>query len=288
MISKEEIAKGLHPLEKSRHTVAIATCFILLVATLGSILLLILVASLIRWIALRISEAKLCSNGIIVSEINFRDIYRIAEDVKIDLDYKERISIFIANDGDVNASTARFFKSKYIVLTSGLVESMSGAHNEIQLKWIIARFIGDFKARRVRSEWVKVFIDKVRETQLFNFFILPYDRKLVYSGDNIGLIVCKNLNEVMKAFDKLLIGKELSTRLNYRGVLEQSINVEGSFFSKVSKLLSTHPHMISRYLNLLAFARKQFPEQFEQYVEQFDTTTASSIGSMLPKYYLRT
>lgn len=290
---KKKLAEAKHPQEDSRFRVAIIVSsmtlllFILLaVLTFGIILLVLLLFSAVKWLALKVSETNLIANAIMVSEDNFPEVKAIVDDLKVKIGYDKKIPVFIVNEGDVNAGVAKFFGTKYIILNSGLVEGMRGNEQETQLRWIIGRFIGSFKAKHYRLEWMRIIVEGIEQVMFLNFFILPYERKLKYTGDNIGLLVCSNLTEVMIAFDKLLVGNKLAKDVSYKGLLGQSAKTEGSFFSLLARLFSSHPHMMSRYLNLLAYARKYFPDEFDRYVEQYDTRTASVIGSLLPKHYL--
>jgi Zn-dependent protease with chaperone function len=153
-----------------------------------------------------------------------------------------------------------------------------------QMRWIIGRFIGALKAKKFRLDFLSLIIDSIEKIKIFNFFILPYERALQYTGDNIGLLICGDVEQAFIAFDKLLVGNILANRVNFEGILDQGRSIDGNFFAFLARIGSTHPPMVKRYLNLLSYARKHNPSQFRSYIEKHGDSTKLELGHFLPNY----
>ncbi|MBK9013907.1 MAG: M48 family metallopeptidase [Saprospiraceae bacterium] len=252
----------------------------------GLLLLYILAIVFLIWFGLSIVKARLVANALKVSVKNFPEIKQIVDEVKLVLDYRRNVDVYIVEEGSVNAMLARFFGTRFIILNSELVSDMLEGQNIIQLKWIIGRFIGAMKTKQIRLDILTSFIENLEQLHLLNIFLLPYTRATQYSGDNIGLAVCQDLNQVMMAFDKFLVGNDLARRVNFEGVLEQGKAIEGNFFTVLARIFSPFPHTVSRYLNLLAFAKWRYPEQFYAYIRKQNLEICTDVGVALPHSYL--
>jgi len=290
-IQQDELQLLLHPTEHSRFMlallVAIPVAIVAIVLVFVSFGLLLVYVGLITfsvWFGLSIAKASLMANSVRVSAKNFPAIHEVTTEVKYTLDYDEPIDIYIIEEGSVNAFLAKFFQTKFIILNSELVKDMLDNGKIVQMKWIIARFVGALKAKHFRLNLLRIVIDSIEKIKIFNLFILPYERATQYSGDQIGLAVCNDLNQAMTAFDKFMVGNDLADRVEFQGLIEQALDVRDSFFAMLARLFSTHPHMVSRYLNLLAFARWRYPRMFDEYIARFDGATSSSINAILPNY----
>lgn len=291
-ITPSEFHQARHPKEESRANLAILVgmlAFILLAYAVyesyGAILTYIVFAVFGIWFGLSVAKANLIGNSVRVSKHNFPEIYQVYEEVKDVLSYQQDVPIYIIEDGSVNAIIAKFFGTKFIVLNSALVEDMADEKVNInQIRWIIGRFIGALRAKHFQVDFIRVMIDLVESAKVFNLFILPYQRALQYTGDNIGLLVCENVEDAFVAYNKFMVGNALSDRVSFEGIVDQGRDLNDSFFAIIARLVSAHPHQVHRYLNLLAYARKTFPEQFETLISKYTAETALDIGSVLPKY----
>ena len=290
-ITNEEFSRTVHPKENSRYIFALIITIpviivgvVLTFSTFGLALIFIGFIILSTWFILNILQASLIANSVRVSEYNFPEILQIYSEVKNALSYDKEIPIYVVQDGDINAFLSIFFRTKFIILNSVLIEGINKEEDYVQIKWIIARFIGAFRAKHFRMNIFKIMIDSIEKIKIFNFFILPYERAIIYTGDNIGLLLCEDLEQVMIAFDKFMVGNQLCQKINMNGIFEQSKDVENSFFALLARLSSTHPHLTSRYLNLLSFAKKEFPDQYESYVKKYDVYSKMNIDSMLTPY----
>lgn len=286
----DSIKKAEHPNLNPRFTLALIVCIpvaliglILTFATFGLILIYIGLLIFFAWFGLSIAKASLIANSVRVSNKNFPEIFEIYNDVKESLDYNKEIPIYIIEEGTVNALIAKFFRTRFIVLNSELVVGMQGK-NKLQMKWIIGRFIGALKAKYFKTDFLRILIDSIEKIKIFNFFILPYERAAQYTGDNIGLLVCEDVEQVFYAFDKFLVGNDLAKQIQFEGLIDQAQDIKNNFFALLARLGSSHPHQVDRYLNLIAFARKSYPEQFEVFIEKYNKTQLVDMASLLPYY----
>jgi len=221
-----------------------------------------------------------------VSDENFPEIQQILEDVKRILGYDKDIEVFIVEEGSVNAALAKFFRTRFIVLNSELVRGMLERGKIVQMKWVIARFVGALQAKHYRLDLLRILVDNIEKLQVLNLFLLPYERATQYSGDQIALAVCGDLEQSMIAFEKLLVGNDLSNRVGIRGILEQAAELRGDIFAFIARLGSSHPHMVSRCLNLLSFARSRYPQMFAQYLADHPELVDANLDRLLPAYDL--
>jgi len=284
-ITKQQFLKAIYPKENNRFAIAMIVgipvaliSIIYVLATFGLILILVLFV----WFAMMIAKMNLIGNSVKVSKNNFPEIHSIYQEVKSQLSYDKEISIYIVEEGTVNALLAKFFKTKFIVLNSELVKGMVDYN---QMKWIIARFIGALKAKHFKTTILRLIFENVENLKIFNFFVLPYERATQYTGDNIGLLATNNVEQSINAFNRFMVGNGLSDKINFEGIIEQGIELHSkSFFSFLARAFSSHPHLIDRYLNLLAYAKKEFPSQFNEYMKNYNSETIRKINLLIPNY----
>ena len=269
-ISPEELKSLLHPSEDSRFYLALAIVIPLglamlwLSVTLVFIIVYIVFIIGIVWLTLQVAKAHLMANAVKVSDKNFPEINNVLNEVLYTLDYDKAVDVYIVEEGTVNAFLYKFFETKFIVLNSELVEDMLAHDSLLQAKWVIARFVGGLKAKHYRLTLLRILIDSIEKIKIFNLFLLPYERAVNYSGDQIGLAVCGDLNQSMTAFQKFMVGNVLSKRVNFHGIQEQ--REEKNFFTVMARLSSSHPHVIDRFYNLLSFAKNKYPEMYSGYM----------------------
>lgn len=272
-ITAEEFKSLLHPTEDSRFDLAL----FIVIPVIGLGLLFLLKTAMFAfifigaiaisvWFGMRLLKASLTANAVKVSPSNFSEIHKILEEVQYVLDYHKDVRIYIVEEGTVNAFLAKFFKTELIILNSELVEDMIQPEKLLQAKWVIARFVGSLKAKHTRLFFVRVIIDSLEKLQIFNLFLLPYERAIQYSGDQIGLAVCKDLDQSLVAFYKFMVGNQLSHRVNPAGIAEQEREMD--IFTSIARLFSTHPHVVDRFANLITFAERRYPNMHSAYMRK--------------------
>jgi hypothetical protein len=64
---------------------------------------------------------------------------------------------------------------------------------------------------------------------------------------------------------KLLVGRQLGYSINPEGIIDQQRQIKGTFFGFLARIWQGFPHTISRYVDLLVFAKAFFPAQFGRF-----------------------
>jgi Zn-dependent protease with chaperone function len=271
-ISAEELSRLKHSTETTSFNLAMLVVITILgigllwlVLSFGGILLLLGVIVGSVWLSLQLAKAHLISNNLRVSKKNFPEIYAMLQEVTYVLDYHEKVDIYIVEDGAVNAFLAKFFDTKFIILNSELVKDMLKDDSKLQLKWVIARFVGGLKAKHDKVILARVIIDSIEKLKIFNLLLLPYERAIHYSADQIGLAVCGDLEQSLIAFQKFMVGNDLARMVGYEGILEQKNDM--GFFAAWIRLFSSHPHTVDRYVNLLNFAQANYQDMYNTYYQ---------------------
>lgn len=292
-LARQDILPLLHPTETSRFIIALVACvpavIVALLAVVGTFGVVVLTIALIVfsvWLVLQILKAQLIANSIRVSEENFPDINGMLVEAKETLGYPKPVEVFVVNAGEMNATLFKLFATKFIVLNSELVEDMREPETRSQIMWIISRFIGALVAKHARLDVLRILVNSVESIKLFNLFLLPYERATQYSGDQIGLAACGDLDNAVATLNKMLAGNKLSQEVQVSGLVRQMAEMQSSFFGWISQLLSATPHTLNRYLNLLAFARAILPDLYEDFMRRLPASEIKAIEALLPHYHL--
>jgi hypothetical protein len=257
-----------HPLQRRRFVLALIFSLLLfpLIAVgliFGTIVLIVPLLGVFLWIGGRVGFARYLGNSILASNLNYPRVYLIGEQLKTRMSYKKTVNIFVYEQGNFNASLAKFFfYRRAVFLNSELLES--GVTDD-ELRWLIGRFIGYLRARRRAGFWGWT-IRTAQKLGIFNIFLLPYERALVYTGDRLALAVVNgDISCATSAMQKLLVGRQLGYSVNPEGIVDQQRLVKGSVFAFLARILSGFPHMTSRYVDLIVFAKSYYPAQYVRF-----------------------
>ena len=256
-----------HPLYRRRFHLALVFAIILfpLIAValvVGTIVLIVPLIALVLWIGSRVLFARLLGNSILVSEVNYPRVNALAGELKTKMDYQKPIYVFVYEQGNFNASMRYLFFRRAIFLNSELLET--GVSDE-EMRWIIGRFIGYLRARR-QTGLLGAIIRAAQHLGVFNIFLLPYERAMVYTGDRLALAaIGGDITSAVSALQKLLVGRQLGYSVNPEGLIDQQRRVKGSFFAFLARLTSAFPHMTARYVDLIVFAKAYFPAQYAKF-----------------------
>lgn len=267
-ITNEAFLALKHPLQRRRFALALFFALILfpligaaLVA--GTVVLVVPLFAFLLWLSGRVLFAYFVGNSILVSELNYPRIHGIGEELRTIIGYKKTVSIFVYEQGNFNAFLLKFFfYRRAVFLNSELLEA--GVTDD-ELRWVIGRFIGYLRARRQAGFWGWT-IRAAEHLVIFNLFLLPYERALVYSGDRIAMAVINgDISSAVSAMQKLLVGRQLGYSVNPSGLVDQHRLVKGSFFAFLARMWQVFPHMTARYVDLIDFAKQRYPEQFARF-----------------------
>lgn len=293
IFNQKEFEDLKHPKEDGYFVLALITAsivtvlvFIFTIQTFGGLLLLIGLGVLISWIVMEINHIRFVGNAIRVSPKSFPKVYTIYKALHTEMQMKKEVPIYIVQDGEVNGFISKFFRRRFILFNSELVAGMDNEKFEMaEIEWVIARFLGAIKAKHFRFTLFFYLIDEAEWAYIFNFLLYPYERTIQLTGDNIGLLANKNLEASLSALNRLMIGNDLSQDLRIEGVLHQAKRLQKhAFFAFIAKLYSPYPYGIRRYLNLLGFAKKEFPDQYRNYVAKLDPEYRRALDGLIVVY----
>jgi nitrate reductase NapE component len=257
-----------HPLQRRRFVLALIFALLLfpLIAVgliFGTIVLIVPLGGVLLWIGGRVLFARFLGNSILASNLNYPRIYVIGEELKTRIGYKKTVNIFVYEQGNFNAFLMKFFfYRRAVFLNSELLES--GVTDD-ELRWLIGRFIGYLRARRQAGFWGWT-IRAAQKLVAFNIFLLPYERALVYTGDRLALAVIDgDISCAISVMQKVFVGRQLGYSVNPEGIIDQQRLVKGSVFAFLARILSGFPHMTTRYVDLIAFAKSYYPAQYARF-----------------------
>jgi len=267
-LTKQEFRSFKHPLYPRRFALALFFALILfpLIGAgliVGTVVLVVPLFALLFWMSGRVMYSTFLGHSILVSELNYARIHHIGQDLKARIGYPKNVDIFVYEQGHFNAYLYKFFFwRRAVFLNSELLEA--GVTDD-ELRWLIGRFIGYLRARREAGFWGWT-IRAAQHLLIFNFFILPYERALVYTGDRIALeVIAGDISSAVSAMQKLFVGRQLGYSVNPSGIVDQHRLVKGSLFALLARLTMAFPHMTARYVDLIGFAKKRYPEQFQRF-----------------------
>jgi hypothetical protein len=267
VMSSETFYGYMYPHQNRRYYLALVCSIVLfpLIALgliLGTIVLIVPFVAFSLWLGMRVFFANMLGNSVLVSAENYPRVLAMADEVKAKLGYTKPIYIFVYENGSFNAYMRHLFFRRAIFLNSQLLHS---GVSDREIRWIVGRFVGYMRARK-QAGFLGWVIRAAQHLLIFNFFILPYERAMVYTGDRLALAeIDGDLSSAIAAMQKLLVGRELGYSINPEGLIAQHRQVKGSIFAFFARMSSGFPHTTARYVDLVLFARAFFPEQFKAF-----------------------
>jgi hypothetical protein len=226
----------------------------------GTIVLIVPLIAFSLWMGMRIFFAHMLGNSVLVSAENYPRILAMTREVQANLGYTKPIYVFVFEDGSFNAYMRHLFFRRAIFLNSQLLQN---GVSDREVRWVIGRFVGYMRARQ-QAGFLGWVIRAAQKLLLFNFFILPYERAMVYTGDRLALAeIDGDLTSATSAMQKLLVGRELGYSINPEGHIAQHRSVRGTFFGFLARVGNAFPHTTARYIDLVLFTRAFFPEQYK-------------------------
>jgi hypothetical protein len=266
-LSEADIQACVHPRQFPRFLLAFLFCLALapLLAGLALVFTAVLALPLIVlavWLVRETMFARYKGNAVMVSELNYPRIHRLTLELKETLGVSRDIVVFVYEQGNFNAFLMRLFFRRAVFLNSEILET--GVSDD-EVRWIVGRFVGYLRAQR-RAGPAGWLIHMVQLLGFTSLFTLPYDRAMVYTGDRLALAaIGGDISTAASAMQKLLVGRQLGYSVNPVGLVEQHRAVKGSIFAFWARLPSPFPHATARYVDLLAFAKRHFADQFARF-----------------------
>lgn len=284
-LSDIEVRGCTHPRQFPRFLLAFLFCLALApifaaLAVIYTAILLLPLLILAVWIGRETLFAFYKGNAILVSELNYPRIDKLTAELKETLGVEREVDVFVYEQGHFNAFLMRLFFRRAVFLNSEILET--GVSDD-EVRWLVGRFIGYLRAQRRSGPagWL------IRTTELLGFtglLTLPYNRAMVYTGDRLALAaIGGDISTAAAAMQKLFVGRQLGYSVNPVGLVEQHRRVKGSIFAFWARLPTAFPHMTARYVDLIAFAKRRYPAQFERF-EAANPGLADDLGYLSAEY----
>jgi hypothetical protein len=267
ILTAAEVAACNHPRLGSRFVLAVICALLLWIVltvffVVGAITLVLFWILFFVWVGAETLYHRFVANMILVSELNYPRIHRLSEEMREALQVRKDFDVFVYESDSFNAFMVKLFFRRAVFLNSEMLET--GVSDD-EVRWIVGRFVGYWRVQQDAGVWGRL-IRIARKTGLMNVFMLPYERAMVYTGDRLGLAgIDGDIATGVSAMQKLLVGRGLGYSVNPVGVIEQGRRIKGSLFAFLARLPSSHPHVITRYVDLIAFAKRRFPEHFQKF-----------------------
>jgi hypothetical protein len=232
------------------------------------------------WVILQISRAHLLGNAVRVTPESLPELDEVLEDVRTRLGYDRRVDVYVTDRVSGLMSLTSLFGTRIIMIEGDLVASLLDHGKRPELTFLFARFFGALQSQRDRVVPLRLLVTIARSIGVVNVLIWPYDRAVVYSGDQIALAVCGDLDAALNAFDRLLVGGTLGPSVRDAGVFDQASLIRSRRLPRLAQLFHSRPHLANRYVNLMAFAERHSPHQRGAVVEAMGEAGATRLGDL--------
>ena len=200
---------------------------VLIVASYGGWLLILLFAWLLRIVGECWFRAHLRTSAVRVSERQFPELHRAAQDCCTKLGL-EPVEMYVMQDTVWNAFAMKLRGRRTVVLLSGAVDAILLKGDYQQLKWVVGHEIGHHAAGHL--DWSH------RLASLGAWFVwgaLWHSRRAEFTCDRIGLYCSGSLR-----------ASQLASQIDLSEAQAQWSTHSGEFFVKYRTLYSTHPAML--------------------------------------------
>lgn len=287
-----DLESSLHPFEKSRLTIALVGGFVILFGVVALViaqgpvrlLTLALVLTVILgsfWVSLQILRARLLANAIIVEPEALPDIYAALVTVRKQLAYYRRVDVYVTAEVTGKAVWMNFLGHRVILLEGDFVSGIVSAYGQAGLRFIIGSFLGALKARHSRLQPLVLLLQLSNAVRIVTPFILPYHRATRYSGDQLGYRCSGDLRAAAGTVGCLIVGTLVAPDLRVHGVVNQIELVQQRSLPRLAQLFSAEPHLVNRYLNVLAFSAQVAPQELRALTEDLDNNTRQRLELLL-------
>jgi hypothetical protein len=271
-LSPSELSALRHQSERSRFRL---TLFVLVPAALllaalvlasaGMVLFFVPVILFAIWFSLRLFCAWMLANTVKASETAFPEVKAAVDEAKTLFGFTGPVDAYVYEEGSYNALLVPLLRRKILMINSELLKEGNCTG---ELRFIVGRFVGSLASKHYRFGWLQVFLSSVEKLLVFNILLYPYERAVVYTGDQLGLVLIGgDLATGVRAMMKMVVGSDIAHRADVASFVGQGVAARGSFFTWLSRAFSTFPHHTHRVENLIRFAHERFPENARRYLD---------------------
>ncbi|TAN57809.1 MAG: hypothetical protein EPN26_02265 [Rhodospirillales bacterium] len=287
-LSPSKMNQLIHPSEKSRFILALMASVPTMAAIIYasglmlpiSLIYIIFILSIYVLWTMTI-KAIFRANLVRVSEHSFQQIHNMVTVIKRRLEYNGNVDVFVY-EGKFIATLVKFIGLNVLLVGADVAKCILKDENTKEIEWYLARYIGALKAKHYRADYLISIINIIDKLKIMLLFTYPYQRAIMYSGDQIGLAVNGDLKASINCLYKEVVGKDLSEFVSLASISEQANETRHSILAKIVQLFLISPHWINRLLNLLCFAKKHYPELYFDYINRLDKTEVAFLERNYP------
>jgi len=233
------------------------------------------------WLFLQMARSRLLGGAVRVTGTTLPELQSVFDEVRARLDYRKHVDVYVMAKVDGGSAMTSYLGTRLIQLDGGLVAELLEGDRRAELTYLIARHLGQLKARHQRLWPVVIFISMADSLKFLQLFLAPYFRATAKSGDQIAAICCGDTLPTVAMLNRLLVGRKLGPRLDVTGVLDHAAIVRRRWLPRLAQLFMSEPHATNRYLNLLTFFARVAPREISAWRATLDYATASRLGAVL-------
>ncbi len=212
------------------------------------------------WCCAQAYRAHLLGRAAQVTPGTFPVLSAAISEVRQQLGYLRPADVFVSATAR-RALLTSTFGPHVLVIGGDLAADLSKPGNRAQLDFALATFFGTLKARSLAWLPARVAIDVLRLSCVLNVLVAPWDRAIVYTGDQVAAACCGTLDESVIALSRLLATPDCAASADVTGLLRQAASVRRRRFRRLPLLYARSPRLTDRYLNLLSFAGHAAPHE---------------------------
>lgn len=232
-------------------------------------------------VTLQLRRARLLGSAVRVTPENLPQLHAEMAYLRKRLDYWRPVDVYVAESVKDKVMLTSFLWQRVILLEGDFMASLEEKFPSVGRRVVLGRLLGTLKARHTGMELGVFFLQAVHLLKFTQPLLMPYYRATALTGDQIGYLCANDLNVTLETMVRQLAGKDLVSDIKKRGLIEQAARVQEEPLPRLAELVSSTPHIINRYLNVIAFAAKSSSDQFERYRSDLDEETKQRLDALL-------
>ncbi|MET9507030.1 hypothetical protein ABZX62_00915 [Streptomyces flavidovirens] len=232
------------------------------------------------WFHLRLGKARLLGRAIKVTPESFPALYAELAGLQRKLDYHRTVDVYVVDEVEGKVAMTNLLGTR-VLLIEGSIAADLQEEGPKPLRFVLGSFIGSLKARHQRLAVAVIIVDYMKWTRYINPWIRPYYRAAEYTCDQIGYLCSGSLDASLGAIARLAVGKEMAPEMSPSGVLAQADRVGRDLLPRFSQLSQDSPHLVNRYVNLVAFAARVRRADFERFQASLNAHDQSLLRDLL-------